>query len=94
MVAPVLVAAPAAPLTPPSVQGSTDVPYPKGARGDAVVLLELTISKDGTVTNAVVTDGTEPFAERARQAVLAWRFTPARRGGTGFRRVEVESMSR
>ena len=74
--------APAAPsLTPPVVQGSTDVPYPKGAKGDAVVLLELTIEKDGTVSSAVVTEGVEPFAEQARQAVLGWRFTPALRGG-------------
>ena len=68
-------------LTPPIVQGSTDVPYPKGAKGDAVVLLELTIEKDGTVSSAVVTEGVEPFAEQARQAVLGWRFTPALRGG-------------
>jgi TonB family protein len=58
------------------------VPYPKGAQGNAVVLLELTVEKDGTVSRAVVTDGVEPFAEQARQAVLAWRFSPALRGGT------------
>ena len=68
-------------LTPPVAQGSTDVPYPKGGKGDAVVLLELIIEKDGTVSSAVVTDGVEPFAEQARQAVLGWRFTPALRAG-------------
>jgi TonB family protein len=73
---------PAAPLTPPTVQGSTDVPYPKGAKGDAVVLLELTVEKDGTVSSALVTDGTEPFGDQARQAVLGWRFSPALRGST------------
>jgi hypothetical protein len=69
-------------LTPPVLQGSTDVPYRKGAKGDAVVGLELTIEKDGTVSRAVVTEGVEPFAEQARQAVLGWRFTPALRGST------------
>lgn len=44
------------------------------------MLLELTIEKDGTVSSAVVTEGAEPFAEQARQAVLGWRFTPALRG--------------
>jgi TonB family protein len=72
---------PAAPtLTPPVIQGSTDVPYAKGAKGNAIVELELTIEKDGTVSNAVVTEGSEPFAEQARQAVLGWRFRPAHRG--------------
>ncbi len=67
-------------LTAPVAQGSTDVPYPKGAQGDAVVLLELTVEKDGSVARAIVTGGVEPFAEQARRAVLAWRFTPALRG--------------
>ena len=73
---------PAPALTPPVAQSSTDVPYPPGANGDAVVLLELTIETDGTVSNAVVIDGVEPFAEQARRSVLAWRFLPARRGST------------
>ena len=72
--------APAPALIPPLAQGSTDVPYPKGAQGDAVVSLELTVEKDGSVSRAVVTEGAEPFAEQARQAVLAWRFAPALRG--------------
>jgi TonB family protein len=70
------------PVTPPAVQGSTDVPYPAGAQGDATVVLEVEIDKDGRVSSAVVTDGTEPFAEQARRAVLRWTFTPARRGTT------------
>jgi TonB family protein len=64
------------------VQGSTEVPYPAGAHGDATVVLEVEIDKDGRVLSAVVTEGTEPFAEQARRAVLAWPFTPARRGIT------------
>jgi hypothetical protein len=61
------------------------VPYPKGARGDAVVLLELTIERDGTVFNAVVMEGVEPFATQARETVLGWRFTPALRGSNPVR---------
>jgi hypothetical protein len=69
-------------LTSPVAQGSTDVPYPPRANGDAVVLLELTVEADGTVSNAIVIDGVEPFAGQARRGVLAWRFLPALRGGT------------
>src|SRR5260221_10638256 len=69
-------------LTPPVAQSSTDVPYPPRANGDAVVLLELTVETDGTVSNAAVIDGVEPFADQARWAVLAWRFVPAHRGST------------
>src|ERR1700690_2506108 len=69
-----------APVTPPVVQGTTDVPYPEGAHGDALVLLQLQIENDGSVSQAVVIQGSEPFAEQARQAVLRWQFTPALRG--------------
>src|SRR5882672_9473175 len=71
-----------APLISPVATGTTDVPYPPDASGDAVVLVELVVEKDGTVSSAQVIDGAEPFAEHARTAVLAWRFTPARRGDT------------
>jgi TonB family protein len=70
----------ALPVTPPAVQGSTEVPYPAGAQGDATVVLELDIDNDGRVSSAIVTEGAEPFAEQARRAVLTWSFTPARRG--------------
>jgi hypothetical protein len=73
---------PALALIPPVAQGNTDVPYPPRANGDAVVLLELTVETDGTVSNAVVIDGVEPFAGQARRGVLDWRFLPARRGPT------------
>src|SRR5262249_45171745 len=67
-------------VTPPVVQGTTDVPYPVHAHGDAVVFLDLVVDKDGRVRSATGGGGAEPFAEHARRAVLAWRFTPARRG--------------
>ena len=70
------------PATPPVARDSTDVPYPEGAHGDAVVVLELLVDKDGTVSSAVVIEGVDPFADHARRAVLAWRFVPARRADT------------
>jgi hypothetical protein len=67
-------------LTPPAALGSTEVPYPEGADGDAAVVLELVVEKDGSVSSATVVEGAEPFAERARATALTWRFTPAQRG--------------
>jgi hypothetical protein len=66
-------------LLPPVARGSTDVPYPVGAEGDAAVVLELVVEKDGSVSSATVIEGAAPFAEQARTAVLTWRFTPAQR---------------
>ena len=67
-------------VKPPKVQGGTDVPYPTGAQGDATVVLDVDIDKDGRVSSVVSREGPEPFAEQARRAVLTWRFAPARRG--------------
>ncbi|HET7540903.1 MAG TPA: TonB-dependent receptor, partial [Polyangiaceae bacterium] len=67
-------------LTPPVPEGSTDVPYPPGAEGDARVVLELIVAKDGSVSSATAVEGAEPFAEHARRAVLGWHFVPAQRG--------------
>jgi TonB family protein len=66
-------------LLPPVAESRTDVPYPQGAEGDAAVLLELVVEKDGSVSSATVVDGVEPFAEQARNAALTWRFAPAQR---------------
>jgi TonB family protein len=73
------------PPTPPVAQGSTEVPYPDGATGDADVLLELVIEADGTVSSVAVAEGEEPFAEQARAAASTWRFTPARQNGAPIR---------
>src|SRR5690349_14714067 len=75
-------AQPAPELTPPVAQSSTDVPYPEGAEGDAAVVLELVVEKDGSVSSATVVEGGEPFGEQARAAALTWRFEPAQRDGT------------
>ena len=42
-------AEPAAELTPPTAESSTDVPYPAGAEGDATVELDLVVETDGSV---------------------------------------------
>jgi hypothetical protein len=69
-------------LTPPVPAGNADVPYPANAGGDATVLMELVVEKDGTVSRVSVLEGAEPFAAHARGFALAWRFAPARRGDT------------
>jgi len=54
--------------------------YPKGAKGDAEVVLELLVEADGSVSTSRVVRGADPFGEAARTASLGWRFKPARRG--------------
>lgn len=58
----------------------TEVDYPKGATGDEEVELELIVEADGSVSEARLVHGAEPFGEAARAASLGWRFKPARRG--------------
>ena len=58
-----------------------DVPYPPEAKGDASIILRLTINADGTVRDAQATEGEEPFATAAVQAATRWRFEPATRDG-------------
>ena len=67
-------------LTPPKITSPETVPYPEGAEGDAVVILELRVGASGSVEEAKALEGTEPFASAARQAAMVWHFTPARRG--------------
>lgn len=60
--------------------GSSAEPrYPATAHGDAVVVLELTVATDGSVTTARAVEGPEPFASAAVEAAFAFRFEPARR---------------
>jgi len=68
-------------IEPPSPLGSLDVVYPPTGVGDQQVKLAVAIDKGGTVTRADVVSGDEPFASQARQTVLTWRFSPARRRG-------------
>src|SRR5262249_15464020 len=68
------------PLFPPTLLSSPVVPYPEGARGDATVILVVTVSADGTVRAAEPTETHEPFSSLAAKAALGWRFEPATRG--------------
>jgi TonB family protein len=76
-------AAEPAPLAvmPPRLQGTADVPYPAGAKGDATVVLELLVSAEGTVEDVKPATGDEPFVTAATSAARAWRFDPATRNG-------------
>ena len=65
---------------PPHPISDTRVDYPEGGSGDAEVVLELVIGRDGSVERAVAQSGTAPFVEAAERAALDWRFEPARRG--------------
>ncbi|XXY20468.1 TonB-dependent receptor [Sorangium sp. So ce216] len=76
---PALAVAPA--VTPPRPLAPPDVGYPEDARGNAVVLLVITVSADGTVRSASASEGPEPFASAAIAAASAFRFAPATRDG-------------
>jgi TonB family protein len=60
---------------------STAVPYPEGEVGAAEVVVLMTVSATGTVSDASVVSGAEPFASVALEAVRTWAFVPARRDG-------------
>ncbi|HWA71962.1 MAG TPA: TonB-dependent receptor [Polyangiaceae bacterium] len=67
-------------LTPPRVLSDTRVAYPEGATGNAEVVLELVIDRDGAVKQARPASGDEPFSSAALAAAHGFRFEPARRG--------------
>src|SRR5262249_22985474 len=77
--------APKAEIVAPAQLDATPTPYPEGATGEAVVVLELEIEKDGTVGRIVVREGAPPFGDAARAAAERWRFTPATRNGLPIR---------
>lgn len=56
------------------------VAYPEGAHGDAVVIVEVVVDRNGAVASSRVIEGRSPFAARALEASRGWTFVPARRG--------------
>jgi TonB family protein len=80
---PLRAAAPTPPagVTRPVALNAPPPAYPAGAKGDAVVTLELTVNKGGEVVDAEVRSGEEPFAGAAIETVSSWRFEPALREG-------------
>jgi TonB family protein len=71
---------PQAPVRPPAPL-STGVDYPEGARGESEVVLIITVASDGSVKEASVVSGSEPFATQALSASKGWKFSPAERDG-------------
>ncbi len=68
-------------IVPPRLLAPIQAGYPEGAEGDAAVIVAVTVGVDGSVQNARVIEGAEPFAGRALEAIGAARFVPAMRGG-------------
>ncbi len=68
-------------VVPPRILRGGDVPYPDEGKGDAEVVLELVVGKDGLVQDASVVDGAPPFSAAALLASKHFVFEPATRGG-------------
>ena len=75
----------AAELLPPHLVHAPELPYPEGATGDAVVVLEILIDEKGDVVEVTVEEGDEPFASRAKDGVRAFKFEPAKKDGAPIR---------
>jgi TonB family protein len=60
---------------------STPLVYPEDASGQATVVLELTLDREGAVLDARALTGEAPFRDAALAAAQSWRFSPASRGG-------------
>lgn len=75
--------APQAPkgITPPVPLTPIEASYPPGAQGHAAVVLAIDIDAAGSVTNAAVLEGRDPFAAAAVAAAKTWQFAPATRDG-------------
>jgi TonB family protein len=66
---------------PPHLRGDAVVLYPEGASGDALVVIEVLVDAEGSVTDVSVVSGAEPFGSVARRAARSWRFEPATKDG-------------
>ena len=71
-------------LVPPRLLAQVQAGYPDGAEGSAYVIIAVTVAVDGSVQNARVLEGAEPFAGRALEAIATARFVPATRGGVAI----------
>lgn len=72
-------------LTPPRALSSPAPQYPEAAREEkveGVVIVQVVIEKDGTVSQTRVLKGLHPELDRAsREAISTWTFEPARLDG-------------
>ncbi len=71
-------------VVPPRLLAPVQAGYPEGAEGSAYVIVVVTVASDGSVQNARIGEGDEPFAGRALEAIAAARFMPATRGGVAI----------
>jgi protein TonB len=82
-------------IQPQKVPGECPDPlYPDAARNagiTGVVLIKVTISREGTVEDAKIVDGSEIFQQAALDAVKKWKYTPASFNG---RTIAVTMMVR
>jgi TonB family protein len=82
-------------IAPPVALSTLTADYPAGGRGDARVVLELVVRRDGSVGEVRLLDGAEPFAQSARVAARDFHFSPAlRRGRPVAARIRVEVQFR
>jgi TonB family protein len=82
-------AAPAAPtereIVPPKALSDLSADYPAQGRGDATVVVNVTVEIDGSVSHVAANQANEPFSSQAVNAAQAWRFQPATRKGVPVR---------
>jgi TonB family protein len=71
---------PVAATSPPRLVKPAPANYPAGATDRAFVILRVVVSADGSVSQASVLAGPEPFASAAMAALKGARFAPAMRG--------------
>ncbi|HVU03075.1 MAG TPA: TonB-dependent receptor [Polyangiaceae bacterium] len=72
-------------LVPPKLSSDATALYPKGAHGDATVLLDLLVDRDGHVADVRVVSGEPPFSDAAAASARDYRFEPATRGEVAVR---------
>src|SRR5688500_10871674 len=61
-------------IVPPRLLAPVEAAYPPDAHGPGAVILTITVDPEGRVREARVTQGDEPFATAAVEAVRAARF--------------------
>jgi hypothetical protein len=72
-------------IVPPKWVEGIPPEYPAGATGSSRVIVEVVLGPDGLVEKATAVDGGPPFAKLAEDAVLRYRFSPAKRGAVAVR---------
>lgn len=74
----------------PELRAGTSPLYPKGAHGAGRVVLGVTLSPEGQITEAEIASGDSPFREALLQAVRTWRFAAPEPGSVVSFRIEAD----